>query len=89
MVMYRKSGAELGRTYLPAKWFSQAGGKGELLKMNTGKTWPYMTVFYKDGAFSHIRVFVRGDLSHPSWGNLPQGSNIDDKFDIEELQLEF
>lgn len=89
MVMYRRSGAELGRAYLPARWFSQAGGKGELLKLGTGKTWPYMTIFYKDGAFSHLRVFVRGDLSHPSWGYLPQGSNIDSQFDIEELRLEF
>ena len=89
MVLYRKSGTELARAYLPLKWFLSSGGKGELIKLDAGTEWPYMSVFYKDGAFDHVRLYVRRDMSHPSWGNLPQGTNLDAQFNTEDLKLEF
>lgn len=88
VVTYQKSGYEVGRTYLPLAWFEKAGSKGDLIMLKSGKQWPYMTIFYKDGAFSHIRLHVRREVTHESWGNLPQGTDIDDKFDVEELKLE-
>ena len=89
VISYRKGGAKIGQAYIPLKWFNRAGGKGELIRLTTGTEWPYMTVYYKSGQFSHIRLFVRGNLSHESWGNLPQGMPGDEKFDIEELKLEY
>jgi len=89
MVLYRKNGVDLGRAYLPMEWFTEAGGKGELIRMGPGKTWPYMSIFYEEGQFSHVRLFVRAERSHTSWGMLSSGSQIDDKFAVEELDLEF
>jgi hypothetical protein len=89
VVSYRKSGNELARAYMPMEWFTESAGKGEVLKMGTGTEWPYLTVFYKDGKFSHVRMHVRKDFAHETWGNLPQGTQIDDRFKVEELKLEF
>jgi len=89
VISYRKGGAQLGQAYIPMKWFSKAGGKGELIRLATGTEWPYMTVYYKDGVFDHVRLFVRASLSHESWGNLPPGVPGDEKFDIEDLKLEY
>ncbi len=89
MVLYRKSGSVLTRAYLPLKWFSESAGKAELLKLDHGTVWPYMTVYYKEGTFDHVRLFVRREMSHQSWGNLPQGTNLAEEFEIEELKLEF
>ncbi len=89
VISYRKGGAELGTAYLPMKWFEEAGGKGDLVNLDAGANWPYLTVYYKDGAFSHVRLFVRKNLNHLSWGNIPQGAQIDEKFDLEDLKLEY
>ena len=89
LVMYRKSGTGLGQAYLPVDWFSKSAGKGDLIKLDKGSTWPYLSVFYKEGAVSHVRLFVRREMYHPSWGLLPKGSNIDDRFEVSELKLEF
>ena len=90
IVIYRKGINQMARTYLPYDWFSEAGGKGELVGLGSGKEWPSMTVYYKSGEFSHVRLRVRRHKSHASWGVVPLTMNIDDYFkDIEEVKLEF
>lgn len=89
MVLYQKSNNELGRLYLPDSWFTASGGKGDLIKMDAGTTWPYLVIFYKDGKFSHVRLYVKRDKSHPSWGLLPPDANIADKFKVDEIKIEF
>jgi hypothetical protein len=89
VIAYRKSGNELGRLYLPLEWFAASAGKGELIKMGPTTEWPYLTLFYKEGKFDHVRLHVSESYSHLTWGNLPQGTNLDDKFKVEEPKLEF
>jgi hypothetical protein len=49
-----------------------------------------MTVFYKDGKFSHVRLYVRKERSHESWGDVPLNVNIDDRFEgVEGITLQF
>jgi len=90
IVIYRKSGNQMARTYLPEHWFTDIGGKGEIVGLGSGKEWPSMSVFYKSGQFSHVRLQVRRDRSHETWGVVPLNVNIDDYFkDIEDVKLEF
>jgi len=89
LISYRKGPAGLAQAYLPIKWFEKAGDKGELIRLEGGTQWPYLSVFYKDGKVSHVRLYVRREFGHQSWGSLPSTAKIDDRFDIEELKLEF
>ena len=90
IVVYRKGIHQMARTYLPMEWFSKVGGKGELIGLSHGKEWPSLTVYYKDGEFSHVRVKVRRETGHESWGVLPQTANLDEFFqDVEEVKLQF
>ena len=59
VVLYRKGANQIARTFLPQEWFSTIGGKGELIGLNSGKEWPSMSVYYKKGEFSHVRLRVR------------------------------
>ena len=91
MVIYRKgSSNQLGRTYIPSNWFTDIGGKGELIGLGTGSEWPSMIVYYKGGEFSHVRLRVRRDRMHETWGMIPLSVNVDENFqDIEEVKIEF
>jgi len=90
VVIYRISGNRLARTYLPGEWFTTIGGKGEIVGLGSGKEWPSMTVYYKSGEFSHVRLRLRRQRTHETWGVVPLSVNIDDYFkDIEEVQLQF
>jgi hypothetical protein len=90
VVAYRKGVNQLARAYLPVEWFTDAAGKGELIYMAPGTSWPYLTIYYKNGEFSHVRLYVRRDRGHSTWGNIPLSVNIDDRFEnVEDLKLEF
>jgi len=90
VVIYRKGVNQMTRTYLPIEWFTDTAGKGEIYALGGGKEWPSMTVYYKDGEFSHVRLRLRRSRAHESWGVVPLNINIDEYFqNIEEIKLEF
>jgi hypothetical protein len=90
VVEYRKSFGQYGRIYLPAEWFTDASSRGEILTLPSGQAWPSLTVYYRNGSFSHVRLYVHRWASHPSWGNIPLGVNIDDQFkNIENVIIQY
>jgi hypothetical protein len=90
VVVYRKGINQMARTYLPLEWFADSAGKAEQIVLGSGKAWPYLTIYYKSGEFSHIRVYIRRERTHETWGVVPMNTNIDEYFEgIEEIRLEF
>jgi hypothetical protein len=88
VVQYRKGINQIGRVYIPMDWFEGIAGKADLVTIPMGKSWPYMTIYYKDGAFNHVRLYVVRERTHQSWGLVPLTTNIDDRFEgVEELEL--
>ncbi len=79
-VVYRSSRLETVETYIPARWFEQGAGIGELV-FTQRRAAPYMQVHYKNGEFSHVRLFVRSNTAHPSWGLLPNRPEVRERFD--------
>jgi len=89
IVLYRRASNKLERTYIPLDWFNTIGGKGEIVYLGSGPEWPSMIVYYKNGEFSHVRLRIRRERTHESWGIVPFNVNADYLFqDIEELKLE-
>ncbi|MDR1031199.1 MAG: hypothetical protein LBL76_10060 [Treponema sp.] len=87
----------LGYLYLPIEWFAdgpraeeESPPKGEVILLGPGKSWPYLTIYRKDGAFSHVRLYVRQERTHESWGGIPLTVNIDDRFEgVEDIKLAY
>jgi hypothetical protein len=90
IVKYRKGMNKVVDAYLPEEWFHGSANKGEVIRMGSGTDWPHLSVFYKDGEFSHVRLYVRKERNHPSWGDVPLNVNVDDRFEnVEDIKLEF
>lgn len=88
MVTYDKSDLTPGTVFLPNRWFTGAAGRAEML-FSRHPSVPYMTIYYMDGEFSHLRLVVQAERSHVSWGALSTGLNIDDRFAVETLELTY
>jgi hypothetical protein len=91
IVQYRKGVNRMAMSYLPEEWFWDLKGKGQLIALQAPTAWPYMAVYYnKDGEFSHIKLYIRKNRSHETWGLVPLNVNIDDRFEnIEDVKIEF
>ena len=92
MIVYRGNSNVMSRTFVPHEWFNQIGegSKGEIIYLGSGREWPTITVYYKSGDFSHVRLKLRRDRGHESWGYIPLNMNLDEFFEnVEEVDLEF
>ncbi len=72
--------------YLPQGWFTRAGSQGQLVNTYSEAA-PYMDVFYDNGEFSHVRLYVPVDRNHLAWETL-QEEGVEDNFNVETVTLD-
>jgi len=90
VIQYRKGVNQIGIIGIPNEWFTEAGGKAELMKLPPGKNWPTLSVFYKGNQFSHVRLYVHQNKTHNTWGYITQGTDVARYFkDTDSFRLEF
>ena len=87
-VIYLKTDLNFGVFYVPLKWFDVAGNKGVLIR-GEDAAYPYFSIFWKDGEFHSVKLYVRSSLQHESWGSLAIVPDISDKFQHDILELDF
>jgi hypothetical protein len=87
-VIYNRSDLYPGEVYLPGRWFTNAASRGEILYTSHPSA-PYMTVFYENGEFSHVRLYAQENRTHRSWGALRSGQDLSEEFSTETLQIDY
>ena len=71
ILQYRKGLDGTAHMYIPVNWFTDAASKAELINLPPGGNWPSVTVYSKNGEFSHLRLYVHRWSGHQTWGNVP------------------
>ena len=81
---------DMTNVFIPHEWFTNPAGKAEIVLVGTGNIWPRMTLYYRDGVFSHVRIVARRDTRHSTWGVAPVYLELSDRFrGVEEIHLEY
>jgi hypothetical protein len=90
VVQYRKGISQIATIGIPYEWFKNAASKAEVLLLPSGRDWPSMSVFYKEGEFSNVKLYVHRWKDHPTWSIVPQHMDVSRHFkDPESFSLEF
>ena len=90
VILYRKGTNQLGTVSVPNEWFTDAAGRAEMMRLPSGPDWPTMSVFFKNGEFSHVRIYVHRVSGHRSWGLFPGTVDVRQYFtDTENFNIEF
>jgi hypothetical protein len=79
---------DLSSCYIPIEWFYPGSdfktddgfSKAELV-IQQGPDAPHLEIFWKNGTFHHLRLFVNADNSARSWGVVRPGDHLETKFD--------
>jgi hypothetical protein len=84
VVVYQTAPHRFATTYIPINWFDEKkpgeNYKGELIWLAPGSEAPHFTAFYKNKKFAYVRLCLRRDIHDLTYGNIPTGVNLDDKF---------
>ena len=68
--------------YLPIEWFTDAASIGELI-FDQSRAVPFMHVFYDEGEFSHVRLYLHTRVDHISYGRLSSSEDFSEEFSVE------
>lgn len=88
-ITYIKSDMQFHTFYVPLEWFIEGAAQKAEALYGEGETYPYFSIFWKNGTFSHFKLYLHKSLLHKSWGNFPKGRDYSEEFKIEEPILEF
>jgi hypothetical protein len=96
LLIYRVGSMAAKELYLPNEWFQVSfdsdgkpvPGQAEIV-YGRDIGYPYMTVYYKAGKFSHLRLFLHVDKAHESYGLLPRDADIESKFKVKEFSISY
>jgi len=88
IIRYLKVDLSINEFYIPYTWISGSGG---LCEVSWGRdpSYPFFSIYYKEGKFSHLRLFLYDDMGHVSWGfNRKPYSETKDKFNVDSETFE-
>ncbi|MDR2864637.1 MAG: hypothetical protein LBV68_03390 [Spirochaetaceae bacterium] len=95
VIQYRKAALMDRKAYLPLSWFvredsTSEAPKGEIILLGPGKVWPHMSIYYKGGTVDHVRLYLRKEPDHITWGRIDPHSDYDKNFEnITDLKIDY
>ena len=88
-IYYTDTRGNMNHFYVPLEWFTMDSGKASIV-YGVGPKFPYFAIYWVNNEFSHIKLFLVENVSSETWGVLTaRNSAVQDKFDVEEPQIEF
>ncbi len=84
----RSSDMQVDQFYVPHRWLSKSGGKAEIV-FGKDPSFPYFSVFYRDGKFDFIRLYVLDNVSDVTWGILKKTEASNAAFSGETLDIKY
>ncbi|MCF7929200.1 MAG: hypothetical protein K9L29_08980 [Spirochaetales bacterium] len=87
-VIYLKDNMDFADLHIPLDWTKTEPPKAEFV-FDTDPAFPYISIFYKNGEFSHVRLYMRKSINHSSYGTPNPAIDRSEQFDIETLEIEY
>jgi hypothetical protein len=78
----------LAEAYLPLEWFGRPDSPARLVYADDPSV-PFINVFWRDGEFDHLVLYVHSSYQDLSWGSLEKSAEVAARFDIDEPEFQF
>ena len=87
-VLYMRSDMKVDELYIPHRWLSKTGGTAEII-FGDDPSFPYFSVFYRDGKFDFIRLYVMETVNDVTWGILRKTEASNAAFGGDTLEIKY
>jgi hypothetical protein len=88
-VSFFNSHQQLQDIYVPLTWFNKGPNSKADLIYDRAATFPYISVFWIDGKFDHVNIYVLTDFSSPTWDVLIAAGDLSNLFDVQDIPPNF
>jgi len=90
VVQYWTSKSQMATAYVPFTWFNQGVNSKADIIYGSGPGYPYLVIYWVDGKFDHLRLYVDENTSGLSWGVASQEAGVpDSRFNVQDVPLDF
>lgn len=83
IVTYESETLKGHNLFIPYKWMAETNENGQKKAVEidgNDPSFPYIDIYWKNGQFSHIKLFLKSSKQDPSWGILSDPDKFNDKF---------
>ena len=88
-VVYFMSTYQMGTMFVPVAWFrGGVNAKAELIYGNSPE-YPYFSIFWIDGKFDHVRLYVLENYSSRTWDVIDPSVDLTARFNVQEPPKDF
>jgi hypothetical protein len=88
-VKFFNSSGQVQTDYLPMAWFNNGPTSKADIVYGLGPTLPYMSVYWADGKFDHVTLYVSSDDNSLTNGVLSQNTDLSSQFNVQEIPRNF
>ena len=88
-VQFWTSKSQVGDIYIPLTWFNQGpNSKADIIYGNE-PSYPRLVIFWVDGKFDHVNLYVLNNYESGTWGVLNQAGDLTSQFNVEDVPKDF
>ena len=89
VVQFFNSKSKVVDVYVPLTWFNKGiNSKADIVYGNE-PGYPYMSIFWADGKFDHVTLYVESDAHSSTWGVLTPAQDLTNQFNVQEVPRDF
>jgi hypothetical protein len=89
MVQFFNSKAQVQTVYIPISWFNNGPTSKADIVFTLGPSIPYMAIFWADGKFDHVTLYVSSNDNDPTNGVLGEDKDLSSLFNVQEMPRNF
>jgi hypothetical protein len=89
VLQFWNSHSQVQDIYIPISWFNKGSASKAYIVYGNDRAFPYCSIFWVEGKFDHIRLYVFDDYHSPTWGVLEATSEMDKSFEVQDITKEF
>jgi hypothetical protein len=89
MVQFFNSKYQVVNVYIPMAWFNNGPTSKADIIYGREAAYPYMSIYWADGKFDHVKLYVTDDATSLKWGVLSSNVDMAEKFNVQEIPRDF
>jgi hypothetical protein len=88
-VQFFTSKSRVADMYVPLSWFNKGIDSKAEIVYGVDAEYPYFTIYWVDGKFDHVTLYLRSDYRDLTWGELGGTADYTSQFSVEDVPKEF